>query len=304
MTTELAVMTDPSEIDKLDDETRAQFVTNALVESKSWLAVATKGTDPKPIAEFRAWAAIVAEATKQRNLAAEIQLDAQEMVRRAERGIGQAVRNGQEAGTIAKRGSIGGCGVAGALGAVPGSSRQEDLGRPADYLPPGGGAMSDTYAMTDDVTDEQFDTAIGEAKAEGNLSRANVVRKVNNPGPSTAKVERLRRIAELAAKNYTSRQIAGSLGIRSDVLSKLAAEAGIDIPADRVVPKGSRRIDPERIVRETVIALEGIAMGLRLLDPGDLEALDQEQVIQWSSSLAKSVTAITKLKKELNRVRV
>ena len=36
----------------------------------------------------------------------------------------------------------------------------------------------DTYAVADDVTNEQFDAAIDEAKAEGNLSRANVVRKV------------------------------------------------------------------------------------------------------------------------------
>ena len=34
------------------------------------------------------------------------------------------------------------------------------------------------YDLTDDVTDEQFDTALSEAKAEGNLSRANVVRKI------------------------------------------------------------------------------------------------------------------------------
>lgn len=38
-------------------------------------------------------------------------------------------------------------------------------------------------AMTDEVSDEDFDAAIEEAKQEGNLSRANVARKVK---PTTA----------------------------------------------------------------------------------------------------------------------
>jgi hypothetical protein len=46
---------------------------------KSWLAVATKGTDPTPVAEFKAWAATVAEMTRQKGLSEEIQLDAQEI---------------------------------------------------------------------------------------------------------------------------------------------------------------------------------------------------------------------------------
>ena len=37
---------------------------------------------------------------------------------------------------------------------------------------------ADSYAMTDGVSDTDFEDAIGEAKAEGNLSRANVVRKI------------------------------------------------------------------------------------------------------------------------------
>ncbi len=40
--------------------------------------------------------------------------------------------------------------------------------------------------MTDGVTDEEFAEALDEAKAEGNLSRANVVRKLRKqPGPTT-----------------------------------------------------------------------------------------------------------------------
>ncbi len=45
------------------------------------------------------------------------------------------------------------------------------------------------YALTDDVTDEEFDTAIEEAKGEGNLSRANVVRKVKPEKANGVKFE-------------------------------------------------------------------------------------------------------------------
>lgn len=192
----LAVITDPSEIDKLDDEARGQLITQALVESKSWLAVATKGTDPTPIAEFRAWAATVAEATKQRNLAQDIQLDAQEMVRRAERGIGLAVRNGQEAGTIKKQYEHDH--TVNRYGPSLPSSEKKTRQSPTDFFPGGGGAQTATYAMTDDVTDEAFDTALTEAKAEGNLSRANVVRKVTGTGSSTSPAARRRPITDQA----------------------------------------------------------------------------------------------------------
>lgn len=36
------------------------------------------------------------------------------------------------------------------------------------------------YDMTDDVSDEQFEEVLAEAKDEGNMSRSNVVRKIKN----------------------------------------------------------------------------------------------------------------------------
>ena len=45
----------------------------------------------------------------------------------------------------------------------------------------------DTYAVTDNVTDEHFETALAEAKAEKNLSRANILRKIKGePAPGNA----------------------------------------------------------------------------------------------------------------------
>lgn len=170
MTADIAVLT-PAAIEQADPAAAAAMVTAALVESRSWLAVAMTGTDPTPIAEFKAWAATVEEATKQKKLGREIELDAAEMVRRAERGIGLAIRRGQAAGEIRGRG-----------GDDYRSGLHVEKTGPREFFS-GGQDTVDTYAVTDGVTDEQFDAAIVQAKAEGNLSRANVVRKVKGSAP-------------------------------------------------------------------------------------------------------------------------
>lgn len=195
MTADLAVIAqDPAALEATDPQVLAVMVTNALVESKSWLAVAMKGTDPTPISEFKAWAATIEEATKQKNLGREIELDAAEMVRRAERGIGVAIRHGQEAGEIEtadearRRASLSRHQVA------DGNTKP----KPTDYA--GRFELSNTkgdiYDLTDNVSDDQFDAAVEEAKAEGNLSRANVIRKVKGePAPKPAdRPEHLRKM--------------------------------------------------------------------------------------------------------------
>lgn len=150
MSTQLAVVTSPDEIAGLPPKQRGELITRALVESKQWLAIATKGTDPTPIAHFKAWAATVAEMTKQKGLAEDIQLDALEMVRRAERGIGLAIRNGQGVGAIAKSGDVG-ARPSGGRGGLPGAARGQHLVRPADFASSGelSSNQAGIYAMTD-----------------------------------------------------------------------------------------------------------------------------------------------------------
>jgi hypothetical protein len=80
-------------------------------------------------------------------------------------GIGQAVRNGQEAGTVKGRGDTGrpktnSC-----------ANQFSEKASPADFVPIGGGAQSDSYAMAD-ASQEEFESALGAARSEGNLSRA------------------------------------------------------------------------------------------------------------------------------------
>ena len=194
--TDLVPVANMAEIEALDPAHRELAVTNMLAEARSWLAHAVESTAPRQIADFRAFMATVAESTRQLNLSKEIQTDAAEMVRRAERAVGQAVRKGQDDGLVATRGNPD-------LRPVrdePKSSRREDLDSPAAYIGDGGRVTSDTYAMTDDVTDERFEEAIAEAKAEGNLSRANVVRKVKATSPAGRAEPRRSALPEQARK--------------------------------------------------------------------------------------------------------
>lgn len=77
---------------------------------------------------------------------------------------------------------------------------------------------SGILVMADNANDEQFEEALAEAKSEGNVSRANVVRKIRNKKDRPAEQEpanpdgplkltgqkRLDRIAELAARFGTT----------------------------------------------------------------------------------------------------
>jgi hypothetical protein len=84
--------------------------------------------------------------------------------------VGELVRQGQEEGTIAAKGYQG-----------VRSGAQRDEHRTISPTEAAGvnqrSELNPLYAMAD-ATPDDFDTAIEEARAEGNLSRANVVRKV------------------------------------------------------------------------------------------------------------------------------
>lgn len=196
--TEVAILgTDPTAIERADPEVAAAFVTKALEESRSWLAVAMQRTDPTEIADFKAWAATVEAATRQKKLGREIELDAAEMVRRAERGIGVAIRNGQETGEIRQRGRPQNRDV------KPGETSFSDVPSPTDFASSDelyGNDGANIYGLTDGVPDERFEEAITQAKVEGNLSRANVARKVKGKSDSKPTDEPATGETEPAAK--------------------------------------------------------------------------------------------------------
>jgi hypothetical protein len=268
----------------------AQFVELACERAKEWLAQALEHGDIDGIVELKSQAEAIRTYTVQKQLGKDAELSAAEIVRRAERGIGIAIRRGQEAGEIAKPGDN-----RYTLGTVGNGSYKKSV---TEVAP--GVALHDTgggpgvYALAD-VTDAAFEEAITEAKADQNLSRSNVVRKAQ----ATGEESRVTKARRMAVEGYTSRQIGEAIGIKS--MADFRARHGINVPADAVVGK-TRRLDADRIINETVIALEGLTIGVNLLDDADVAALDQEQAANWATSLSNSLRSLNRLCKQLKEM--
>lgn len=232
---ELVPAANMAALERLDPLHQELALTNMLGEARQWLAHAVEATQPRPASTFRAMVATVAETAKQLGLSKEIQIDAQEMVRRAERLVGVAIRKGQAEGTITSRGSgRRGRGLIADTAISPPSPYDyaDHTTLYGDGTAAGGG--NGVYALADDVTDEQFDQAIEQAKDEGNMSRANVVRKVRNEKPEKPEPPAGKPVA----------------GKRHDLL------------------KRTHRHDVARIVEQTALTLDGLLMGLTLIAPG------------------------------------
>lgn len=175
----------------LDGESQARAVTVLLSQSRTGLLAAIAAQDLNGIVEFKAKASAIQEMSKQLRLGKEMELDAAEFVRRAERGLGVGIREGQANGTIetTSEGRQRG----------PHVRDGDDLLGDAKKVKPTDLATADElargiYPMTDNVPDAQFEEAIAEAKDEGNLSRANVARKakakaVTDPKPADTVID-------------------------------------------------------------------------------------------------------------------
>jgi len=308
---ELTLAADPEAIDRSADP--AGFVVQACERARAWLREALEHGGIEQIAEIKSQAEAVRVYATQRQLGRDAQLAAAEIVRRAERGIGLAIRRGQQAGQIARRGDRGGRGAAGINAGNPNDRCDDHLGSPGLFFRHAD-ERADAYAMTDGVSEADFEDALATAKAEGDLSRANVVRKVRQrrdnptapgqqiPDPADVSAEAAARRRELigvfAATGMSSRQIGERLGVGDDRVRQVAREHGIAIRADAVLGR-TRRPDSSRIVRETVHALEGLAMGVDLADPAEL---DPGQAAEWAASMTRSIRALTRFLRQMKEI--
>lgn len=123
-------------------------------------------------------------ATRELDMSKDAQDLASEAVRRCEWKMGRLIREGQDDGTVAKRGYIHPAKRNGGQAAI---TQVPDLVGKNEWRGPEGiAAIADAAP-----TAEQFDAAIDQAKAEGNLSRANVARKARETaGVATPKPKR------------------------------------------------------------------------------------------------------------------
>jgi hypothetical protein len=308
MAAELALAADPGVVERAADP--GAFIVAACERAKAWLRQALERGTIEQIAEVKSQAEAVRVYTLQKQLGAETQLAAAEVVRRAERGIGLAIRRGQAAGEIRRRGR---CGDA---------SRTAVNGAASTIYRPGPGDFATTaelrgngagiYHLTDGVGDADFESAVAEGKAEQDLSRANVVRKIrqrrgaaaarpDQPAPASVGLsaisgERLRDlIADHAVAGMSSAQIGERLGVPDTRVRQVAREHQIAIPADAVTGR-ARRHDVNRIVRETAHSLEGLAMSVQL---ADLSGLDRVEAAEWAGSLASSIRVLSRFTRQL-----
>lgn len=229
---DLELKSDVNALDQMDPESREVAVTGILQQSRDWLVRAQTATDPaREVSEFKAYIATVAETSKQLKLSKEIQRDAQVMVRRAERSLGVAIREGQSAGTISGRGT------------QPRRGNQYKRGEdvndissvasPSDYVssktelsnPHGTGI----YAVTDGVTEAEFESALGQARSDGNVTRANVIRNIKEAKGTAPASEPTRKGDPKRASNQveTFRRIINSLE-GTQIIFEDFARAGLD----------------------------------------------------------------------------
>jgi hypothetical protein len=188
------------------DSSPSEYMAVVLNRAKGWLAEAQSIDE---VRETKAIAVGYESVIREKELAFDAQLAATEIVRRCERRIGQLVREGQERGEIRTRGD----------------DTRTDLVRDKDEVKSARGffqhsdEMSHSYAMAG-APDEQFESALDEAKAEGNLSRANVVRKVKGEQPKTPERSEWHR----NRRHIDSNRILDSLATELD-----AATAGLEL---------------------------------------------------------------------------
>lgn len=283
----------PDDLDRYADP--GEFVVLACTRAKEWLTQAVDRGDIDQIVNMKSQAEAIRVYSAQKQLGKDAELAAAEIVRRAERGLGVTIRRAQDAGEMMRRGQV-------RTRANQWGPVGEDADSSISNLPSPKSIIStheasDVYAVTDDVTDEQFEEAIESAKVDGNLARANVVREVAKVKAGETLPGRVASARRMAAEGHTTDQIAEALGLGRPGARKFCERHGIDVHADKTVA-GTRRTDSNRIVDGTVMTLVGIDSGLDRIDYG---ALDGDLFAGWLSVLKASRKSLTTLINSLEK---
>lgn len=212
---------------------REALITTTLEQSAGLLSLVARATDPAGFAKAgRAAADMATEYAKRLDISKDIVLDAQCQQRHWERALGLAIREGQERGEIADRSSGARIGAlkreAERRGEQVDADRIHLIPTATDFLRTGADTVQ-TYAVTDNVTDAEFEAALKTARDEGNVSRANVVRKIREAKGTAPAAEPTRTgDAKRAAKQVaTFSRIINTLEANTMVIDELI-RAGLD----------------------------------------------------------------------------
>jgi hypothetical protein len=223
-------------------------------------------------------------------------LDVVATVRAAERMVTLTIRAAQESGKVRRQGDN--------RDTLPSGWELAGFARKGEAIR--------CYPLADDVTDAEFSDAITAARADGNLSRAAVLRQIEqvkaggagrgdwvpdaaDHGPDAA-VRRRDLIREYAGQGWSSRQMSQALGTREETIRQIAREMRVEIPADQIVAGTRRGHGPARIAEETVTTLDGLASAVALIDPNDI---DPAQAQVWAESLTDSLRVLNRFAKQM-----
>lgn len=126
-------------------------------------------------------------------------------------------------------------------------------------------------------------------QGKASMSRDNKPGRVLSPKQKT-----IEKIKPLAAQGHTAEQIGAIIGVGARHVTQLATENDVVIP----LAGTHQRINPNRVISETVNALGGLAIGLRAIT-GDIDKVDRSQVAEWCEALVEPTKIINWLFKQL-----
>jgi len=112
--------------------------------------------------------------------------------------------------------------------------------------------------------------------------------------------ENIDQIEELARQGCNARQIAVRIGLSVPRVRVVARNNNITLAGD--AQRSTLRIDPRRIIGETVNGLVGYATGLRTFHGVSLDDISPEEAGEWVESMTASLSQINALKRKLSDI--
>jgi len=260
----------------VDAEIMAATVLHTV---QAWAPLAMAAGDFRGAGELRRRVGPVAALLYRRKLSQTATLDAQLAARIVDRVAGRTVRQGQAAGTIYIR-------------STSGKRNRIPVG---DII--GHNDRSGVYRLGE-ATEEEFQRAVASARASGSLAMEVLVGHLGITDLTPNQRAQRDRIAELAERGFTSRQIADDMKIKTARVNVLARRFRIAIPSDSV-SRNTRNLDPIRIITETIPIIDGLAHGARQLDADDIARIDPAQAKDWARQLGQALTPVSALHRSL-----
>jgi hypothetical protein len=223
---------------------KAREIVTVLHEARDWLV---KQDDLGEVIDFLARGRAIEVYVAQKEMGHDMELAAKEIVRRAERRIAHLIDLGQRDGTIAL------------------STKTTGNIRHRDGMPSAKEATGLPWTTVHDirqvgsVTDEEFENVIAEGRAEGNLSRSSVIRRL---GGKPNGVRKKYRTAE--DWHYRRKHLPDSATVM------------------------------ERQIEQVVAACESLSLSYV-----DVAELSHEDIERWAAVLAEAGRQLNRFRKEM-----